>query len=61
LAVVIIRQATQERPNAPNESADEQHIKTEDSDLVDNRAPACIKRKREENSGGGTCKKIKVS
>jgi hypothetical protein len=44
-----------------NKSADEQHIATEGTDLADNKAPACTKRKREENSGGGTCKKIKVS
>jgi hypothetical protein len=44
-----------------NESVDEQHIATEGTNLADNKAPASIKRKQEEDSGGGTCKKIKVS
>lgn len=46
---------------APNESVDEQHGATEDTNLPDNQLPACTKRKREESSGDGTCKKRKVS
>jgi hypothetical protein len=32
-----------------------------DANLADNQPTACTKRKREETSGGETCKKIKVS
>ena len=46
---------------ASNESADEQHIATNDTNLADNKTLACTKRKQEENSGGGTCMKKKVS
>ena len=42
---------------ASNESGDEQHIATDDTNLVDNKTPACTKWKWEENSGGGTCTK----
>jgi len=47
------------KPKDPNKSTDEQHDATKSNDLTDSKS--YHKRKRQDISGGRTCKKRKVS